>query len=265
MRAADSRSGGLNTYAAGHIKADALPNNSHSPTSTVVWPEARQLAHSLSYAQGVGSRSAWKSQDLGSNVTATGHLPQSYRGHLIARPVPDVTVTDSTIAEAAYSPFNATNASEAQALIHQAFIYNPPTTTSYQAASTLSNFDPNPTEFDAQLGSYLFGNQMGLQHLQNSDIMDHHGPDVDDQHEQRPNKRMRYDDDEHQHLVEQHAAEDQTTSPAASDDLGHGFSPRRGYTFKRDGEPPRNADNKMVCTVDDACRNLTFDRKCEWG
>ena len=33
---------------------------------------------------------------------------------------------------------------------------------------------------------------------------------------------------------------------------------------KRVGEPPRNNDGKLVCTVDARCENLNFERKCEW-
>lgn len=57
--------------------------------------------------------------------------------------------------------------------------------------------------------------------------------------------------------------DDETTSPDPSD--AQEFTIRRGYTFKRSGEPPKNADNKYVCKVDERCRGLTFDRKCEWG
>lgn len=36
-------------------------------------------------------------------------------------------------------------------------------------------------------------------------------------------------------------------------------------TFKRTGPPPMNADNKYICDVAGECRDLVFDRKCEWG
>ena len=33
---------------------------------------------------------------------------------------------------------------------------------------------------------------------------------------------------------------------------------------KREGEPPRNADGKLICIVDARCKHLMFERKCEW-
>jgi len=41
------------------------------------------------------------------------------------------------------------------------------------------------------------------------------------------------------------------------------LSPRRGHAYKRAEDPPRNAQNKMVCKFKE-CANLTFERKCEW-
>lgn len=52
--------------------------------------------------------------------------------------------------------------------------------------------------------------------------------------------------------------EDNTSDPPE-------FTIRRGYTVKRSGDPPRNDDGKYICKLDDRCRSLTFDRKCEWG
>lgn len=58
--------------------------------------------------------------------------------------------------------------------------------------------------------------------------------------------------------------EDDTSSVDPSEAAG--LSPvRRGYTFKREGEPPRNEEGKFICTVDGGCKELIFDRKCEWG
>ncbi|KAI9663638.1 MAG: hypothetical protein M1821_007128 [Bathelium mastoideum] len=34
---------------------------------------------------------------------------------------------------------------------------------------------------------------------------------------------------------------------------------------KRDGEPPKNADGKLICNVDARCKQLVFERKCEWS
>ena len=33
---------------------------------------------------------------------------------------------------------------------------------------------------------------------------------------------------------------------------------------KREGEPPKNADGKLICSADAHCGHLTFERKCEW-
>lgn len=33
---------------------------------------------------------------------------------------------------------------------------------------------------------------------------------------------------------------------------------------KREGEPPKNADGKLICSVDTRCGHLLFERKCEW-
>ncbi|KAF1982466.1 hypothetical protein K402DRAFT_340339 [Aulographum hederae CBS 113979] len=41
-------------------------------------------------------------------------------------------------------------------------------------------------------------------------------------------------------------------------------SPRGSNTYKRPEEPPRNSKGKMICKFDE-CRDLVFDRKCEWG
>ncbi|KAF1815709.1 hypothetical protein P152DRAFT_446746 [Eremomyces bilateralis CBS 781.70] len=42
------------------------------------------------------------------------------------------------------------------------------------------------------------------------------------------------------------------------------FSNRRGWTYKREGEPPKNEQNKFIC-AHPQCAHLMFDRKCEWG
>ncbi|KAI9709298.1 MAG: hypothetical protein M1820_003418 [Bogoriella megaspora] len=34
---------------------------------------------------------------------------------------------------------------------------------------------------------------------------------------------------------------------------------------KRSGEPPKNAQGKLICTVSEQCSQLLFDRKCEWS
>jgi hypothetical protein len=44
------------------------------------------------------------------------------------------------------------------------------------------------------------------------------------------------------------------------------FSPKRGYTHKRNEEPPKNDDGKMVCKYQKTqCPQAVFDRKCEWS
>jgi hypothetical protein len=43
------------------------------------------------------------------------------------------------------------------------------------------------------------------------------------------------------------------------------FSPRRGHTHKRNEEPPKNDQGKMVCKFQKTqCPQAIFDRKCEW-
>jgi hypothetical protein len=42
------------------------------------------------------------------------------------------------------------------------------------------------------------------------------------------------------------------------------FSPRRGFTHKRQEEPPRNSQGKYLCKFQQTCSSLTFDRRCEW-
>ncbi|KAL9088603.1 MAG: hypothetical protein Q9165_006123 [Trypethelium subeluteriae] len=34
---------------------------------------------------------------------------------------------------------------------------------------------------------------------------------------------------------------------------------------RREGEPPKNANGKLICIVDTRCDHLTFERKCEWS
>lgn len=42
------------------------------------------------------------------------------------------------------------------------------------------------------------------------------------------------------------------------------FSPRRGFTHKRNEDPPRNEAGKMMCKFQSTCAGVTFDRRCEW-
>ena len=55
-------------------------------------------------------------------------------------------------------------------------------------------------------------------------------------------------------------SEARSTSPEA---IESSLSPRRGHDYKRAEDPPRNAQNKMICTLKE-CANFTFERKCEW-
>jgi hypothetical protein len=43
-----------------------------------------------------------------------------------------------------------------------------------------------------------------------------------------------------------------------------GFATRRGFTLKRNEDPPRDDSNKMICEHRSTCAGLTFERKCEW-
>ena len=65
----------------------------------------------------------------------------------------------------------------------------------------------------------------------------------------------------HSSLQEPRAdSEARSTSPEA---IESSLSPRRGHAYKRAEDPPRNAQNKMICKFKE-CANLTFERKCEW-
>ncbi|KAF2452642.1 hypothetical protein BDY21DRAFT_294385 [Lineolata rhizophorae] len=47
------------------------------------------------------------------------------------------------------------------------------------------------------------------------------------------------------------------------DDSNQPGSPRnRGHSYKREEDPPQNAQGKFLCAQ---CKNLLFDRRCEWN
>lgn len=56
-------------------------------------------------------------------------------------------------------------------------------------------------------------------------------------------------------------------SPSGSVNSGgggaEGYSPRGSRAFKRD-DPPKNDNGKYLCEYSEDCRELIFDRKCEW-
>jgi hypothetical protein len=81
-----------------------------------------------------------------------------------------------------------------------------------------------------------------------------HHPDAQQfaEHLQHPDHMQHHDHHEEIH--------DDMSSPDAQEP----FSPRRGYTHKRNEDPPRNALGKMICKFQATCSNLTFDRRCEW-
>jgi hypothetical protein len=54
------------------------------------------------------------------------------------------------------------------------------------------------------------------------------------------------------------------TEDMSSPDHQEPFSPRRGYTHKRNEDPPRNNQGKMICKFQSTCSGLVFDRRCEW-
>lgn len=58
-------------------------------------------------------------------------------------------------------------------------------------------------------------------------------------------------------------SEDRSTTDGDED----GTSPRqRNHSYKRAEEPPRNAENKMICKHPECTGStITFDRKCEWS
>jgi hypothetical protein len=56
---------------------------------------------------------------------------------------------------------------------------------------------------------------------------------------------------------------DMSEDPSSPDGI-EPFSPRRGFTHKRNEEPPRNEGGKMICRFQATCAGLTFDRRCEW-
>jgi hypothetical protein len=59
------------------------------------------------------------------------------------------------------------------------------------------------------------------------------------------------------------SAANETESMVA--DKNEPFSPRRGFTYKRAEEPPKNGNDKYICKFQNTCAGLTFDRKCEWS
>jgi hypothetical protein len=60
-------------------------------------------------------------------------------------------------------------------------------------------------------------------------------------------------------------APQQMDSPEQMDSGFEPFSPRRGHTHKRNEEPPKNDQGKMVCKFQKTqCPQAIFDRKCEW-
>jgi len=65
----------------------------------------------------------------------------------------------------------------------------------------------------------------------------------------------------HSSLQEPRAdSEARSTLPEA---IESSLSPRRRHAYKHAENPPRNAQNKMICKFIE-CANLTFERKCEW-
>jgi len=62
--------------------------------------------------------------------------------------------------------------------------------------------------------------------------------------------------------------DDPTSAPKSeepsSPDGHEEFSPRRGFTHKRNEDPPRNDAGKMICRFQNTCGGLIFERRCEW-
>ena len=56
---------------------------------------------------------------------------------------------------------------------------------------------------------------------------------------------------------------DMSEDPSSPDGI-EPFSPRRGFTHKRNEDPPRNDGGKMICRFQTTCAGITFDRRCEW-
>jgi hypothetical protein len=93
-----------------------------------------------------------------------------------------------------------------------------------------------------------------VHHQDHSIPMHHHmapHPDVHHQDMQHPDHMHHHDD----------MGGDDMSSPENQEP----FSPRRGYTHKRNEDPPRNAQGKMICKFPSTCPNITFDRRCEWS
>jgi hypothetical protein len=65
-------------------------------------------------------------------------------------------------------------------------------------------------------------------------------------------------------LSEAAAAANDHNVDDSMDDTMDGFSSRRGHTHKRNEEPPRDDQGKMICRFQNSCQGLSFDRKCEW-
>lgn len=265
----------------GLIYANASPNSAHSPTDIPFSPQAdiKPSASGCATSQSALKSRRWRPvQDFHPLLATTGPPlpPASVPGHLI------------TAAEASANCFPVTliNTSEAQAsLARQAFQARATYATSASQAP-FPSFTPNPTPhtpkcgtralpFFSNLDSYIYlpPNSMGLPFM-HSNEMSNMDPQLEcpKSEDSPPPKRMRFDEQQLQANLdpaiqdphELPPAED-VASPAASEAHSHGYSPRRGFTYKREGEPPKNEEGKMICAVDDACRALTFDRKCEWG
>lgn len=245
-----------------------------SPRSPNRWPE--DAAHASRQGYGVDIQNIWHQYTTQQNpdfqlFSATGAVsPQSNRhGHLIG-PVPDIRVIPEQSEHASARQNFLVTSTASQAAAPQAYITSLTSTSAQAILGAPQSPQHSTTGFIDQFTFPPSTRSMGSF---TKPVMKQHGHTRTEPSpsEEPASKRRRISmASDHASIASANMQEEQehedTTSPALSDSISpHGFSPRRGYTFKRDGEPPRNSEGKMICQADPSCKHLTFDRKCEWG
>ncbi|KAF2104055.1 hypothetical protein NA57DRAFT_50903 [Rhizodiscina lignyota] len=283
---------GEHSYLPQQSRQHAEYNASRSPnpsleSPTHFWHQVAGQVNAPAQGQSPFNINAWhqdnarRSQDFQSSPATRAHSPQSSRrSHLIGPasvpvPVPDIRLIPD---QSERTPLVTSTA--AQAAAPQAYdIY--PYATSPQANYTSNLFGaphsaPGDTtafiaqhfQQSSQPATRPSTAQMGLHIKQPVMSQDRTRPEPSASEEPTSKRRRISVTSDHPSTTSNMPEElpEESTSPAPSDSISpYGFSPRRGYTFKRDGDPPRNSEGKMVCEVNAGCKNLTFDRKCEWG
>lgn len=229
---------------ASHLYANALsPNASKSPVEAqaCVWP----------YQSGIAT---FELPHVLSSTASTYQHQHRFDDHWTQAqlPIPELRVEDFTAA--ALPPAEQNN--------H--YIYSG-SLSPHPAVSAFSPFFHSNSSMDAHVSQVMpeFSKSSGPVSpvSMNEDVTQTMPPAA-----QPPNPRKRKLSDVSLPSQLVHQANSQLPARDSSEeqDRYEGYTPRGKYSHKRTEDPPRNADNKMMCIFSPDCHGITFERKCEW-